>query len=132
MIANIAGGLISIRYGFRGPNFTTVTACASASHAMIEAINMIRLGKADYMVTGGSEASVNEAGVAGFNSMSALSTRNDDPKTASSPFDKDRDGFVMGKVLEHLFLKSMKCDKTEVQKFMEKLRVEVCRPMHFT
>lgn len=96
MIANIAGGLISIRYGFRGPNFTTVTACASASHAMIEAFNMIRMGKADIMITGGSEAAVNEAGVAGFNSMRAISTRNDDPKTASRPFDKDRDGFVIG------------------------------------
>lgn len=96
MIANIAGGLISIKYGFRGPNFTTVSACASASHAMIEAFNMIRLGKADIMITGGSEAGVNEAGIAGFNSMRAISTRNDDPKTASRPFDKDRDGFVMG------------------------------------
>ncbi|MEN8117610.1 MAG: beta-ketoacyl-ACP synthase II [Bacteroidota bacterium] len=96
MIANIAGGLLSIKYGFRGPNFTTVTACASASHAMIEAFNMIRLGKAEVMLTGGSEAGVNIAGVAGFNSMRAISTRNDDPKTASRPFDKDRDGFVMG------------------------------------
>jgi 3-oxoacyl-[acyl-carrier-protein] synthase II len=96
MIANIAGGLISIKYGFRGPNFTTVSACASASHAMIEAFNMIRLGKADIMITGGSEAGVNEAGMAGFNSMRAISTRNDDPKTASRPFDPDRDGFVMG------------------------------------
>jgi 3-oxoacyl-[acyl-carrier-protein] synthase II len=96
MIANIAGGLISIKYNFRGPNFTTVTACASASHAMIEAFNMIRLGKADIMITGGSEAGVNEAGMAGFNSMRAISTRNDDPKTASRPFDLDRDGFVMG------------------------------------
>ncbi len=96
MIANIAGGLISIKYSFRGPNFTTVTACASASHAMIEAFNMIRLGKADIMVTGGSEAGVNEASLAGFNSMKALSTRNDDPKSASRPFDKDRDGFVIG------------------------------------
>ncbi len=96
MIANIAGGLISIKYHFRGPNFTTVSACASASHAMIEAFNMIRLGKVDVMITGGSEAAVNEAGVAGFNSMRAISTRNDDPKTASRPFDKDRDGFVMG------------------------------------
>lgn len=96
MIANIAGGLISVKYGFRGPNFTTVSACASASHAMIEAFNMIRMGKADIMVTGGSEAGVNEAGIAGFNSMRAISTRNDDPKTASRPFDKDRDGFVMG------------------------------------
>ncbi|MBW6536102.1 MAG: beta-ketoacyl-ACP synthase II [Mariniphaga sp.] len=96
MIANIAGGLISIKYQFRGPNFTTVSACASASHAMIEAFNMIRMGKANIMITGGSEAAVNEAGVAGFNSMRALSTRNDDPKTASRPFDKDRDGFVIG------------------------------------
>jgi 3-oxoacyl-[acyl-carrier-protein] synthase II len=96
MIANIAGGLISIRYRFRGPNFTTVTACSSSSHAIIEAFNIIRLGKADLMITGGSEASVNEAGIAGFNSMRAISTRNDDPKTASRPFDKDRDGFVIG------------------------------------
>ncbi len=96
MIANIAGGLLSIRYGFRGPNFTTVTACASASHAMIEAFNIIRMGKADIMITGGSEAGVNETGVAGFNSMRAISTRNDDPETASRPFDKDRDGFVIG------------------------------------
>src|SRR5690606_6890131 len=96
MIANIAGGLISIRYHFRGPNFTTVSACASASHAMIEAFNIIRLGKAEVMITGGSEAAINEAGVSGFNSMRALSTRNDDPQTASRPFDKDRDGFVIG------------------------------------
>jgi 3-oxoacyl-[acyl-carrier-protein] synthase II len=96
MIANIAGGLISIKYNFRGPNFTTVTACASSSHAMIEAFNLIRLGKAKIIVTGGSEASANAAGIAGFNSMRAISTRNDDPKTASRPFDKDRDGFVIG------------------------------------
>src|SRR5690606_25315095 len=96
MIANIAGGLISIKYHFRGPNFTTVTACASASHAMIEAFNMIRLGKANIMTTGGSEAATNEAGVAGCNSMRAISMRTDDPKTASRPFDKDRDGFVLG------------------------------------
>ncbi len=96
MIANIAGGLIAIKHGFRGPNFTTVTACASASHAIIEAMTKIRLGKADVIVAGGSEAAINEAGVCGFNSMRAISTRNDDPKTASRPFDKDRDGFVMG------------------------------------
>jgi len=96
MIANIAGGLLSIRYGFRGPNFTTVSACASSSHAMIEALNYIRMGKADLFITGGSEAAINEAGVGGFNSMRAISTRNDDPATASRPFDKDRDGFVMG------------------------------------
>lgn len=96
MIANIAGGLLSIRYGFRGPNYTTVSACASASHAIIEAFNKIRLGQVDLMITGGSEAGVNEAAMAGFNSMRAISTRNDDPATASRPFDKDRDGFVMG------------------------------------
>jgi 3-oxoacyl-[acyl-carrier-protein] synthase II len=96
MIANIAGGLISIRYGFKGPNYTTTSACASASHAIIEAFNKIRLGRADAMITGGSEAGVNIAGIAGFNSMKAISTRNDDPQTASRPFDLDRDGFVMG------------------------------------
>ncbi len=96
MIANIAGGLLSIKYGFRGPNYTTVTACASASHAIIEAFYKVRLGQADFMITGGSEAGVNEAAMAGFNSMRAISTRNDDPATASRPFDKDRDGFVMG------------------------------------
>lgn len=96
MIANIAGGLISIKYHFRGPNFTTVSACASASHAMIEAFNMIRMGKAEIMITGGSEAAINKAGISGFNSMRAISTRNEDPKTASRPFDLDRDGFVMG------------------------------------
>ena len=96
MIADIAAGMISIKHGFRGPNFTTVSACASSSNAMIDAYNYIRLGKADIIITGGSEASVNEAGVGGFNALKALSTRNDDPKTASRPFDQDRDGFVLG------------------------------------
>ncbi len=96
MISDIAAGHISMKYGYRGPNFTTVSACASATNAIIDAFNYIRLGKADAMVTGGSEASVNEAGVAGFNAMRAISVRNDDPKTASRPFDRDRDGFVMG------------------------------------
>jgi 3-oxoacyl-[acyl-carrier-protein] synthase II len=96
LIANIAGGLIAIKYGFKGPNFTTVTACASSSHAIIEAMNYIRLGKANIIVSGGSEAAVNEPGICGFNSMHAISTRNHDPKTASRPFDKDRDGFVIG------------------------------------
>src|SRR5210317_543999 len=96
MIADIAPGLISIKYGFRGPNFATVSACASASNAMIDALNYIRLGYADVIVTGGSEAAVTKAGIGGFNAMHALSTRNDDPKTASRPFDKDRDGFVLG------------------------------------
>ncbi|RLD68660.1 MAG: beta-ketoacyl-[acyl-carrier-protein] synthase II [Bacteroidetes bacterium] len=95
MISDIAAGHISMKYGFRGPNFTTVSACASATNAIIDAYTYIRLGKADVMVTGGSEASVNEAGVAGFNAMRAISVRNDDPKTASRPFDIDRDGFVM-------------------------------------
>jgi 3-oxoacyl-[acyl-carrier-protein] synthase II len=96
MIADIAAGMISIKYGFRGPNFSTVSACASSSNALIDAYNYIRLGKADIIITGGSEASVNEAGVGGFNALKALSTRNDDPATASRPFDKDRDGFVLG------------------------------------
>ncbi|MFW5823242.1 MAG: beta-ketoacyl-ACP synthase II [Tangfeifania sp.] len=111
MIANIASGLISIKYHFRGPNFTTVTACASASHAMIEAFNMIRLGKADIMITGGSEAAVNQAGIAGFNSMRAISTRNDDPKTASRPFDLDRDGFVMGDGSGAFIFEEFECAK---------------------
>lgn len=96
MIADIAPGFISIKYGFRGPNFTTVSACASSANAIIDAFNYIRLGKADIFVTGGSEAAVTIAGMGGFNSMHALSTRNDDPKTASRPFDKNRDGFILG------------------------------------
>lgn len=96
MIIDIAAGQISIKYGFRGPNFATVSACASSTNAIIDAFNYIRLGKVDVMVTGGSEASVVDAGIGGFNAMHALSTRNDDPTTASRPFDKDRDGFVLG------------------------------------
>ena len=96
MIANMASGNIAMQYGFRGPTITTVTACASATHAMIDAATYIRLGKANIFVAGGSEAAITQAGVGGFNAMRALSTRNDDPKTASRPFDKDRDGFVMG------------------------------------
>lgn len=96
MIADIAPGQISIKYGFKGPNFTTVSACASSANALIDAYNYIRLGKADVMVSGGSEAAITIAGMGGFNSLQALSTRNDDPKTASRPFDKDRDGFVLG------------------------------------
>ncbi|MBX2985639.1 MAG: beta-ketoacyl-ACP synthase II [Bacteroidia bacterium] len=96
MIADIASGYISIRYGFRGPNYTTVSACASSNNALIDAFNLIRLGKADIILAGGSEACVNEPAIGGFNSMKALSERNDDPKTASRPFDKERDGFVLG------------------------------------
>lgn len=96
MIADIAAGHISIKYGFMGPNFTTTSACASSANAIIDAFNYIRLGRANIIVTGGSEAACNPSGIGGFNSMQALSTRNDDPKTASRPFDKDREGFVLG------------------------------------
>ena len=96
MIADIAAGHISIKYGFRGPNFATVSACASSTHALIDAFNYIKWGKADIFISGGSEASINEAGVGGFNAMHALSTRNDSPETASRPFDNDREGFVLG------------------------------------
>lgn len=104
MIADIAGGHISIKYGFRGPNFTTVSACASSTNALIDAFNYIRLGHADVMVTGGSEAAVTIAGMGGFNAMHALSTRNDDPTTASRPMDKDREGFVLGEGAGSLIL----------------------------
>lgn len=96
MIADIAAGHISIKYGLRGPNYVTVSACASSTNAIIDAFNYIRLGKADAFVTGGSEAAVNIVGVGGFNALKALSTRNDSPETASRPFDLDRDGFVLG------------------------------------
>ncbi|NOT76833.1 MAG: beta-ketoacyl-ACP synthase II [Cyclobacteriaceae bacterium] len=96
MIADIAAGHISIKYGFRGPNYTTVSACASSTHAIYDAFTYIRLGKADVIISGGSEAVVCEAGIGGFNAMKALSERNDSPETASRPYDKDRDGFVLG------------------------------------
>ena len=107
MILDIAAGQISMRHGFRGPNFAVVSACASSTNAIIEAFDTIRLGKADIIVTGGSEAVVSAAGVGGFNAMKALSERNDDPKTASRPFDKDRDGFVMGEGSGVLVLESL-------------------------
>ena len=96
IISDIPAGHISIKYNFRGPNFTTVSACASSTNAIIEAVNYIKWNKADIFIAGGSEACVYETGIGGFNAMMALSVRNDDPKTASRPFDKDRDGFVMG------------------------------------
>ncbi|MBD8487625.1 beta-ketoacyl-ACP synthase II [Echinicola sp. CAU 1574] len=96
MIADISAGFISMKYGLQGPNFVTVSACASGTNALIDAFNYIRLGKANLFVTGGSEAAVTEAGVGGFNALKALSQRNDSPETASRPFDKDRDGFVLG------------------------------------
>lgn len=107
MIADIAAGHIAMKYGFMGPNYCTVSACASSTHAIIDSFNHIRMGNADIIITGGSEAAVNQPGVGGFNTMKALSTRNDDPKTASRPFDVNRDGFVIGEggaalVLEEL------------------------------
>jgi len=96
MIIDISAGYISIRNGFRGPNFSTVSACASSSNALVDSFNYIRLGMADIIVTGGSEAAIVESGMGGFNALKALSERNDSPETASRPFDKDRDGFVMG------------------------------------
>ncbi|MBS1637662.1 MAG: beta-ketoacyl-ACP synthase II [Bacteroidetes bacterium] len=107
MIADICSGHISMRFGFRGPNFTTVSACASSTSALIDAFTYIRLGKANAIVTGGSEAAINESGIGGFNACQAMSLRNDSPETASRPYDKDRDGFVLGEggvalVLEEL------------------------------
>ncbi len=107
MILDIAAGQISMRYSFRGPNFAVVSACASSTNAIIDAYDNIRLGKADIILTGGSEAVICEAGVGGFNAMKALSERNNDPKTASRPFDKDRDGFVMGEAAGILVLEEL-------------------------
>jgi 3-oxoacyl-[acyl-carrier-protein] synthase II len=107
MILDIAAGHISMRYGFRGPNFAVVSACASSTNAIMEAYNLIRLHKADIIVTGGSENVISEAGVGGFNAMKALSERNDDPATASRPYDANRDGFVMGEAAGALILESL-------------------------
>lgn len=107
MILDIAAGQISMRHNLRGPNFAVVSACASSTNAIIEAVNLIRLGKADIIVSGGSEAVISEAGVGGFNAMKAMSERNDDPQTASRPYDKDRDGFVMGEAAGILILEEL-------------------------
>ncbi|WP_304582729.1 beta-ketoacyl-ACP synthase II [uncultured Alistipes sp.] len=107
MISDIAAGFISMKYGFMGPNYCTVSACASSNHGLIAALDAIRYGKADVIVAGGSEAAVNEPSVGGFNSMQALSTRNDDPRHASRPFDKDRDGFVVGEGAGALVLEEL-------------------------
>ncbi len=107
MILDIAPGHISMRYGLRGPNFSTVSACASSTNALIDSFNYIRIGFSDIIITGGSEAIINEAGIGGFNAMHALSTRNDDPETASRPFDKDRDGFVAGEGAGTIILESL-------------------------
>jgi 3-oxoacyl-[acyl-carrier-protein] synthase II len=122
MIADIAPGNISIKHGFMGPNYTTVSACASAANAMIDALNYIRLGHCDVIVTGGSEAAVTMAGMGGFNAMHALSTRNDSPETASRPFDATRDGFVLGEGAGALILEEYEHAKARGAK----IYVEVC------
>ncbi len=121
MIADIAPGMISIQYGFAGPNFATVSACASSANALIDALNYIRLGYADIMVSGGSEAGVTIAGMGGFNAMHALSKRNDDSKTASRPFDKDRDGFVLGEGAGSLILEEYEHAKARGAKIYAEL-----------
>lgn len=107
MILDIAAGQISMRHNLRGPNFAVTSACASSTNAIMEAVNLIRLGKSDIIISGGSEAVISEAGVGGFNAMKAMSERNDDPKTASRPYDKDRDGFVMGEAAGILVLEDL-------------------------
>ena len=121
MISDIAPGLISMKHRLRGPNFATVSACASSSNAMIDSLNYIRMGYADIIVSGGSEAAVTIAGIGGFNAMHALSTRNDDPKTASRPFDKDRDGFVLGEGAGALILEEYEHAKARGAKIYAEL-----------
>jgi 3-oxoacyl-[acyl-carrier-protein] synthase II len=121
MIANMASGYISIKYGLRGINFTTVSACASSNHAFIDAFNYIRLGKADIFVSGGAEAAVTQAGMGGFSVMKAMSERNDDPTTASRPFDKDRDGFVLGEGAACLILEELEHAKARGAKIYAEL-----------
>ena len=121
MIADISSGYISIKYQFRGPNFVTVSACASATNALIDAFTYIRTGRSDIIVSGGSEAAVTEAGIGGFNAMKALSERNDDPSTASRPFDKDRDGFVLGEGAGALILEEFEHAKARGAKIYAEL-----------
>ena len=121
MIADIASGHISIRFGFHGPNFTTTSACASSTNAISQAFNLIRLGKADMIVSGGAEAAITEAGVGGFTAMHALSTRNDDPEHASRPFSASRDGFVMGEGAGCLILEELEYAKARGAKIYAEL-----------
>lgn len=121
MIIDIVTGHISIKYGLRGPNFATVSACASSTNAMIDAYNYIRLNMADMIISGGSEAIINEAGIGGFNAMHALSTRNEDPSTASRPFDKDRDGFVAGEGAGTIILEELEHAKARGAKIYAEL-----------
>lgn len=129
MIADIASGHISIRFGFHGPNFTTTSACASSTNAIGTAFNLIRLGKADMIVSGGAEAAITEGGVGGFNAMHALSTRNDSPETASRPFSASRDGFVMGEGAGCLIPKSWNTLKRVVLKSTQSWLEKVNRLM---
>ncbi len=121
MIANMPGGVISIKYGFRGPNFATVSACASSAHAIMEGFNYIRYGKCDVIIAGGAGAAIGECGIGGFNSMKALSTRNDDFMTASRPFDLNRDGFVMGEGAGSLVLEEYEHAKARGAKIYAEL-----------
>ena len=121
MIGDIAAGSISIKYGFRGPNFSTVSACASSTNAIIDAVNYIRWGKADIFVTGGSEASINEPGIGGFNALQALSTNNDEFRSASRPFDKTRDGFVLGEGAGALIVEELEHAKARGAKIYAEL-----------
>ena len=121
MIANMPGGVISIKYGFRGPNFATVSACASSAHAIMEAFNYIRYGKSKVFIAGGAGAAIGECGIGGFNSMHALSTRNDDFMTASRPFDLNRDGFVMGEGAGSLVLEEYEHAKARGAKIYAEL-----------
>src|SRR5690606_38706985 len=121
MILDIAPGHISMRYGLHGPNFSTVSACASSTNALIDSLNYIRCGFADMIISGGSEAIINEAGIGGFNAMHALSTRNDDPATASRPFDKDRDGFVAGEGSGTIILEELEHAKARGAKIYAEL-----------
>ena len=122
MIADICSGHISIRFGFRGPNFTTVSACASSTSALIDAFTYIRMGKANAIITGGSEAAINESGIGGFNAVQAMSTRNDNPQAASRPYDKDRDGFVMGEGAAALVLEEYEHAKARGANILCELR----------
>jgi len=121
MIADISSGLISMRHGWRGPNYITMSACASATNALVDAYNLIRLGKANLFVAGGSEAAITEAGVGGFNALRAMSERNDSPQTASRPFDKDRDGFVLGEGGAALILEELEHAKARGAKIYAEL-----------
>ena len=125
MIADIASGQISIMYGFHGPNYTTTSACASSTNAIADAFNLIRLGKASAIITGGAEAAITPGGLGGFNAMHALSTRNDDPQRASRPFSKSRDGFVMGEGAGILVLEELEHAKHAAQRSIAKLPAQV-------